>query len=155
MTFQGHAQQLFMPDLPSDRNLTLSCYVKTDKVTATSSGGGAGMYFNFYKKDGTHLSQPVQPNKVTGTNDWQRISFSTTAPAGTYEVRVYFGLRDATGTCLVRLYAAGNRRKHGATATCWRTAPLTPLIFGRPGTTLPLKMPTQETAASKLQAAQT
>ncbi|MFR1478813.1 MAG: hypothetical protein ACLSB9_25490 [Hydrogeniiclostridium mannosilyticum] len=41
MTFQGHAQQLFMPDLPSDRNLTLSCYVKTDKVTATSSGGGA------------------------------------------------------------------------------------------------------------------
>ena len=63
MTFQGHAQQLFMPDLPSDRNLTLSCYVKTDKVTATSSGGGAGMYFNFYKKDGTHLSQPVQPNK--------------------------------------------------------------------------------------------
>ncbi|MFR1478814.1 MAG: hypothetical protein ACLSB9_25495 [Hydrogeniiclostridium mannosilyticum] len=51
------------------------------------------MYFNFYKKDGTHLSQPVQPNKVTGTNDWQRISFSTTAPAGTYEVRVYFGLR--------------------------------------------------------------
>lgn len=81
MTFQGHAQQLFMPDLPSDRNLTLSCYVKTDKVTATSSGGGAGMYFNFYKKDGTHLSQPVQPNKVTGTNDWQRISFSTTAPA--------------------------------------------------------------------------
>ena len=98
MTFQGHAQQLFMPDLPSDRNLTLSCYVKTDKVTATSSGGGAGMYFNFYKKDGTHLSQPVQPNKVTGTNDWQRISFSTTAPAGTYEVRVYFGLRDATGT---------------------------------------------------------
>ncbi len=98
MTFQGHAQQLFMPDLPSDRNLTLSCYVKTDKVTATSSGGGAGMYFNFYKKDGTFISQTTQPNRATGTNDWQRISFSTTAPAGTYEVRVYFGLRDATGT---------------------------------------------------------
>ncbi len=94
--FNFYGQQIFTTDF-ADKDYTFSAYVKTNNVV-TSSKYGAGLILQFYDSSGASLNITYSKYYLTGTNDWMRISLSGHAPAGTVEVRVYCGLRDASGT---------------------------------------------------------
>ena len=83
----------------SGRDITFSAYVKTDSISQIYSGGmiGAGLRINCYDSSNNILATNSSIG-IVGTEDWQRLSVSCSAPANTTKVNVYCMLRYASGT---------------------------------------------------------
>ena len=82
----------------ANKDYTFSTYVKTDNVTATGTNG-AGMYVKFYDASNNEIANSAQhSDAVKGTNGWQRINFTFTAPEGAVKARVFLAIMSATGT---------------------------------------------------------
>ena len=77
------------------QSYTFSAYMRTSDVAASDTNG-AGLYATFY--NGSTALSTVRAAGVTGTNEWQRVKLTFTAPSGATSVRVYCGLMSASGT---------------------------------------------------------
>ena len=94
----AYRQIISSPDF-AGKSITLSAYVKTSGVSPTDSAksSGAGFFVSFYDSDGAWISDVYCDNAITGTNDWQRISETFSAPENTASVKVGFALLSSTG----------------------------------------------------------
>jgi len=94
----AYRQIISSPDF-AGKSITLSAYVKTDSVSPTDSAksSGAGFFVSFYDSDEAWISDVYCDNAITGTNDWQRISETFSAPENTASVKVGFALLSSTG----------------------------------------------------------
>ena len=82
------------------RDVTFSSYVKTsDIVLDEDASGAAGVFLKmrFYNSAGSMISEEIS-YAISGTNKWQRMSVTGFAPEDTAKVRVYFGIKNASGT---------------------------------------------------------
>ena len=82
------------------RDVTFSSYVKTSNIVLDEGATGtAGVFLKmrFYNSAGSMISEETS-YAISGTNKWQRMSVTGFASEDTAKVRVYFGIKNASGT---------------------------------------------------------
>jgi phage minor structural protein len=91
-----------------------SVYAMTDDLSTFD--GGATLEINYYDVNGTRISGWRSTSaKPTANNEWQRFTLSSTAPAGTDYVRIYFYV-----TRNGRLWFARPMLQKGSVASEWK-----------------------------------
>ena len=75
---------------------TFSAHIKTQNVTGTA-GKGALIFAECYGPNGEYLGT-FDGEPITGTNDWERVKLTFTAPKETTRVVIHGGLYNANGT---------------------------------------------------------
>lgn len=96
-TTPGKAGWYQWANITGGQGYTFSAYVKTNGVAATT-GNGATLYLLAYDGEGTLLERKECEIKLTGNNDWQRLSLAYTAPEEATSLQLAAGLWNANGT---------------------------------------------------------
>ncbi|NLJ31216.1 MAG: RHS repeat protein [Clostridiales bacterium] len=95
-SYNGYAQIIAASALKG-QSYTASAYIKTSGVTGSSSGSGALIMADYYSGD-TYLSGSVKSTPVTGSQKWQRVSFTDQMPTNADSMRIRCYLLNCTGT---------------------------------------------------------